>query len=76
MKKHERIKLISDQIRIKGQVSLFDLSQQFNVTIRTIRNDLKELQTKIGCEIFRGGAKRKKLIMGVYIALYTIKISI
>ncbi|ASK79519.1 ribokinase [Paraphotobacterium marinum] len=68
MKKHERIKIISDQIRIKGQVSLFDLSQQFNVTIRTIRNDLKELQTKIGCEIFRGGAKKKKINYG---SLYT-----
>lgn len=57
LKKHQRLLFIIDQLAKKQRVRVKSLAKLLNITERTIRNDLKELQENGICELFYGGAE-------------------
>lgn len=71
MKAHERSKTVErrknilHQIAEKGQVFVHELSQEFNVSEVTIRNDFKQLENKSTLIRARGGAIKPESGVGI-----------
>ena len=50
MIKEQRINIIMDEINRKGYLSMEDIAKKINVSVSTIRRDIKELETKVALE--------------------------
>ena len=61
MIKEQRINIIMDEINRKGYLSMEDIAKKINVSVSTIRRDIKELETKVALERVRGGAVKNRV---------------